>query len=241
MRDEAVHGMGRLGRPGFCGRGRKCASFGAIRDRAPRYGVSDVGGPYAAMPPEAPPPGYGPSYGPRLLPPSEVYTIVRESGFSPLGIPQQRGLVYTISVIDRGGDDGRLVIDARSGRIIRFMPAYRMGDNFNGDLERRLWPGRTAAASDQQQLPACATPTAPDTACRQPLRNAAAESAAARRQARSSTGAAIGCNGETGRAAGIAAITHGRRGKTFGADHADAGNARGAGVLIGRQARAWTR
>jgi hypothetical protein len=96
--------------------------------------VSDVG--YAAMPAEAPPPGYGP----RLLPPLEVYTIVRESGFSPLGIPQQRGLVYTISVIDRGGDDGRLVIDARSGRIIRFMPAYRMGDNFNEDLNHAYGP-----------------------------------------------------------------------------------------------------
>ena len=98
--------------------------------------VSDVGGPYAAMPPEAPPPGYGP----RLLPPMEVTTIVRESGFSPLGSPQQRGLVYTMSVIDRGGDDGRLVIDARSGRIIRFIPAYRMGDNFNGDLDVAYGP-----------------------------------------------------------------------------------------------------
>src|SRR6266566_133312 len=38
--------------------------------------VSDVGGPYAAMPPEVPAP-----YGPRLLPPQEVYTVVRESGF----------------------------------------------------------------------------------------------------------------------------------------------------------------
>jgi hypothetical protein len=103
--------------------------------RPPATRVSDVG-PYAAMPPEAHPPGYGP----RLLPPMEVYTIVRESGFSPLGIPQQRGLVYTISVIDRGGDDGRLVIDARSGRIIRFMPAYRMGDNFNDDLNAAYGP-----------------------------------------------------------------------------------------------------
>ena len=82
------------------------------------------------MPPEAP----APRYGPQLLPPhAKVYTVVRESGFSPLGIPQQRGLVYTIAVIDRGGDDGRLVIDARTGRIVRFMPAYRMGDNFDGD------------------------------------------------------------------------------------------------------------
>jgi hypothetical protein len=62
-----------------------------------------------------------------------VYTVVRENGFSPLGIPRQRGLVYTISVVDRAGDNGRLVIDARTGRIIRFMPAYRRGDNSYND------------------------------------------------------------------------------------------------------------
>ena len=104
--------------------------------RSPYTGVSDVEGPYAAMPPEIP----APRYGPALLPPTEVYTILRESGFLPLGIPQQRGLVYTISVIDRGGDDGRLVIDARTGRIIRFIPAYRMGDNFNDDLTGSYGP-----------------------------------------------------------------------------------------------------
>ena len=98
--------------------------------------VSDVdgpsSGPYAAMPPEATMPGYG--YGPTLLPPREVYTVVRENGFSPLGVPQQRGLFYVIAVIDRGGDDGRLVIDARNGRIVRFMPAYRLGNNPNADV-----------------------------------------------------------------------------------------------------------
>ena len=117
--------------------------------------VSDVGGPYsggfyAGLPPEAQPPDYGP----RLLPPLEVYTIVRESGFSPLGIPQQRGLVYTISVIDRGGDDGRLIIDARTGRIIRFMPAYRMGDNFNEDLTGAYGPvGPLPPISDVRRIP----------------------------------------------------------------------------------------
>src|ERR1700736_3275130 len=90
--------------------------------------------PYAAMPQEAPAPRYGYGYRPALLPVPEVYAIARESGFSPLGIPQLRGYVYTIAVIDRDGDDGRLVIDARTGRIIRFMPAYRMGDNFNEDM-----------------------------------------------------------------------------------------------------------
>jgi hypothetical protein len=75
-----------------------------------------------------------------LLQPTEVYTVVRESGFSPLGIPQQRGYVYTISVIDRGGDDGRLIIDARTGRILRFIPAHRMGEHFNDDLTMNYGP-----------------------------------------------------------------------------------------------------
>ncbi|MCK1542696.1 hypothetical protein IVA87_29505 [Bradyrhizobium sp. 147] len=93
--------------------------------------VSDFDGPYA--PPEAAPPSpprYGYGYGsegrgpaPVLLPSSEVYAVLRENGFSPLGIPRLRGSVYTIAVIDPRGDDGRLVIDARDGRIIRFMPA----------------------------------------------------------------------------------------------------------------------
>jgi hypothetical protein len=93
--------------------------------------VSDFDGPYA--PPEAappPPPRYGYGYGyeergpaPVLLPATEVYAVLRENGFSPLGIPRLHGGVYTIAVIDRRGDDGRLVIDARDGRILRFMPA----------------------------------------------------------------------------------------------------------------------
>ena len=98
--------------------------------RSPYRVVSDFGGPYAAMPREAPVPGYGP----QLLPPREVYTVLRESGFSPLGIPRRRGLVYVISAIDRGGDDGRLVIDARTGRILRFLPAHGIGDNFDDAL-----------------------------------------------------------------------------------------------------------
>jgi hypothetical protein len=85
--------------------------------------VSDIGGAYA----EAILPGEGPS----LLPGTEVYTVVRENGFSPLGVPQQHGYFYTIAVMDRGGADGRLVIDARDGRIVRFVPAYRVGSNYD--------------------------------------------------------------------------------------------------------------
>ena len=120
-------------------------------DQAHLSKVSDVDGPYtgAPPPPPGPPPrpygygpgyGYGPDYGyapqygyapPPLLPLPEIYAALRENGFSPLGAPYQRGMTYVIAAMDRGGDDGRLVIDARSGRIIRFVPASRWGEAYD--------------------------------------------------------------------------------------------------------------
>src|SRR3569833_1229517 len=91
--------------------------------------------------------GYRPDYGyaPALLPIQEVYAIIRDHGFSPLGQPRQRGYTYVISVLDREGEDGRLVIDARSGRIVRFVPAFQSGD----DYERmRYEPGHDQPAHD---------------------------------------------------------------------------------------------
>ena len=112
--------------------------------------ASDFSEPYADAPPAAPPrviygaPAYGPQrYGPQgygapeygpgnyggppLLPPTEIYAVLRQNGFSPLGVPRLRGLFYSISAIDRRGDDGRLLIDARNGQIVRFVPADRFG------------------------------------------------------------------------------------------------------------------
>ena len=77
--------------------------------------------------------GYGPEGdGPSLLPPSQVYIVLRQNGFSPLGSPRQRGFFYTITAIDPRGDDGRLVIDGRNGRIVRFMRAYHFGEGGYG-------------------------------------------------------------------------------------------------------------
>ena len=60
----------------------------------------------------------------------ERWALPDEAAFRALGIPHQRGFVYTIAVVNRGGEDGRLVIDARTGRILRFMPASRWGGNY---------------------------------------------------------------------------------------------------------------
>jgi hypothetical protein len=64
-----------------------------------------------------------PRYARALLPPQEVYMVLRDGGFAPLGAPRLRGNVWTIAAINRRGDDGRLFIDATSGQILSFMPA----------------------------------------------------------------------------------------------------------------------
>ena len=57
-----------------------------------------------------------------MLPPEQVVTVLRSRGYSPLGRVTQRGWIYTIAAIDRNGEDGRLIIDARTGQIMRFIP-----------------------------------------------------------------------------------------------------------------------
>jgi hypothetical protein len=89
---------------------------------------------------------YGGGYGAPLLPPQEVYAVLRDNGFSPLGAPHLHGLTYAIAAMDRRGENGRLMIDARNGRILRFMPGYGYGpygENFRP--ERMSYPGPQAA------------------------------------------------------------------------------------------------
>jgi hypothetical protein len=112
----------------------------------------------------APDRGYGPDYGyapapAALLPPQEVYAILRDNGFSPLGIPRQRGYVYVIAVLDRGGEDGRLMIDGRNGRIIRFVPASQWGEAYDRmSFSRGLNHGRDLAPSSGATVGALPTP-----------------------------------------------------------------------------------
>ena len=188
--------------------------------------------PYAALPPEGPrplPPRiYGPRYGersydersydgpgyaPAVLPPTAVYGILRERGYSPLGIPQQRGFVYTISVISPDGDDGRLVIDARSGRILRFLPAYRLGDRMNQEITVSYGPAGAPPIAAPNGLPrppvanpklASRSPTVP---LPKPMPARAVATPRAASHAESSRGTCV----ETGRCAGIDPAAAGRR------------------------------
>ena len=68
------------------------------------FNVSDVDAPYATP--------YG------ALPPYEVLTIVRSMGFDPRSRPVLRGRVYIVHAFDDQNILVRVVVDARSGRVV---------------------------------------------------------------------------------------------------------------------------
>ena len=61
-----------------------------------------------------------------VIPPLQIVSVLRSSGYSPLGQITQRGWIYTVAALDPNGDDGRLIIDARTGRIMSFIPAMEV-------------------------------------------------------------------------------------------------------------------
>jgi len=53
--------------------------------------------------------------------------VLRDNGFLPLGVPHRLGPIYEIAAMGPSGQ-GRLQIDGRTGRIIRFRPGPAYGD-----------------------------------------------------------------------------------------------------------------
>src|SRR5262249_47321500 len=57
-----------------------------------------------------------------ILPPYEVAAIVRSTGLEPLGRPVRQGQAYAVRAIDDAGEEVRVIVDARLGRIIKVVP-----------------------------------------------------------------------------------------------------------------------
>ncbi len=77
------------------------------------------------------------------LPPFEILTIVRSLGLDPLGRPVRRGAAYVLRAADESGQEMRVVVDARSGRVRSAVPvipaaAWRERPGFGDDA--RLLP-----------------------------------------------------------------------------------------------------
>ena len=67
-------------------------------------------------------PGYEPGFEPGGLPPHEILTILRSTGFDPLGQPVRRGPNYVLRAIDDNDREVRVVVNARSGDILSVTP-----------------------------------------------------------------------------------------------------------------------
>jgi hypothetical protein len=80
------------------------------------------------------------------LPPYEIMTIVRSAGFDPVGSPALRGGIYHLRAVDLGGEDVRLLVDARTGRIQSVAP-------MSSALPRDLPPRRVVVAPYPYGLP----------------------------------------------------------------------------------------
>jgi hypothetical protein len=137
------------------------AVFAMSTARAQRLAVDEIHSPYveddqvvvgrgayAAVPP----PGvvHGTAGYDEALPPFEVVRIVRAIGYEPLGTPVRRRWVYTISAINTDGYDGRVVLDAYTGRVMRFIPAEVSNDVVVGDYGA---PGLPSGPPPDQRIP----------------------------------------------------------------------------------------
>jgi hypothetical protein len=70
-------------------------------------------------------PGYYPAYrGYAVIAPPEVTAIVQSNGMKPLTPPMRYGPSYMLRALDPNGQEVRVVINARSGRIIAVRPVF---------------------------------------------------------------------------------------------------------------------
>lgn len=60
-----------------------------------------------------------------IVPPYEVFTIIRSMGMRPLGRPHYRGRFYVVYAVDRRGEDVRVTVDARAARVVSVQPLDR--------------------------------------------------------------------------------------------------------------------
>lgn len=95
--------------------------------------------------PHAPLDGAIPSY--------EVTAILRSGGYMQMGGPVRRGGFYVVAAVHPRGDEGRAVIDAYSGRLVRFSPSAEIARAARGDDEMVLvYQGPTFPPPDRPRV-----------------------------------------------------------------------------------------
>jgi hypothetical protein len=106
-------------------------------------------GAYAAIPPVR----YGGMIERPTVSPYRIATMLRATGFSLLGRIEQRGWIYTVAVLDPNGDDGRAIIDARTGAMIKFIPAQAVTARLKEDMATIYGPPGPPPMRDLRHAP----------------------------------------------------------------------------------------
>ena len=97
---------------------------------------------------QSPPPGYVPPpngpyaaapvvdfVDPLWVPPRAVMRMLRSAGYEILSRPRVRGVLYSMAVVTPDGEDGRIFMDARDGRLVRFVPGFALSNRTEDDVE----------------------------------------------------------------------------------------------------------
>jgi hypothetical protein len=82
------------------------------------------------------------SAAPGVLPPYEIVTIIRSTGLDPLGRPMRRGAHYVLHAVGDDDREVRVLVNARSGKILSVTPV---------ETASRLLPG--AAVERYEPMP----------------------------------------------------------------------------------------
>lgn len=99
-----------------------------------------------------------------MVPPREAVRMLRSTGHTVLSRPRPAGAVlYSIAVITPRGEDGRIYMDIRSGRLVRFVPGYALTPRTDEDVDLAYNPPSPPPPAAKPRKPA-----APKTASRPP-------------------------------------------------------------------------
>jgi hypothetical protein len=81
-----------------------------------------------------------------VIPPYEVFTVIRSMGLRPLGRPHYRGRFYVVHAVDPRGEEVRVVVDAYAARVVSVRPLDRRAATDDPRVYRHYDSGPPPAA-----------------------------------------------------------------------------------------------
>lgn len=101
-----------------------------------------------------------------IIPPYEVFTIIRSMGMRPLGRPHYRGRFYVVHAVSPRGEEVRVTVDAYAARVVSVRPLDRVATEYDGPVYRRYdsgppGPPPRVIESDPRYVPPRAVPSDP--------------------------------------------------------------------------------